>query len=200
MTALSAAPPPVGNIERGRVKAENEGCFECHGPQGQGSLQASEVTVAKLAGQSAGYLQAQLRNFRSGQRKNGYMAVIAATVDEADIRDLAAYFSAQPAMRGDTDSAASPPSLAAAVQLARTGDATRGVPACASCHGEQGAGIDGQPAPRLAGQDLRYLQKQLLDWRSGQRQDSGATTMASVAAPLSDAEIDALALLFSQIH
>ncbi|MBV8124452.1 MAG: c-type cytochrome [Burkholderiaceae bacterium] len=200
----AAAPQPgaatAQRIEQGRIKAENQGCFECHGPQGQGSLQASEVIVAKLAGQSFDYLQAQVRSFRSGLRRNDYMTVIANTLDDADIRDLAAYFASQAPMHGDGNAPAPSASLAAAKQLAWQGDPARGLPACASCHGEQGAGPAGKPAPRLAGQDLRYLQKQLLDWRSGQRQDTGPVLMAPVARFLSDAEIDALAVLYAQSH
>jgi cytochrome c553 len=60
---------------------------------------------------------------------------------------------------------------------------------CASCHG-----LDGQSAadsfPRLAGQNQRYLVKQLLDFGAGKRQ---STVMKDKVAGLRDADIRALA-------
>lgn len=190
--AVAALPP--GDAAAGQAKAESERCFECHGAngQGQGRSNGPEGKFAKLAGQSADYLVKQMGDFRAGTRKNDEMLLIARVVDDADLRDIAAYFAAQAPMRGDGGGAGE-----VARRLVTHGDAARGVPACASCHGS----ADQPPAsalhPRLAGQEYRYLAQQLADWRQRQRRNSPGDVMNRVAAALSDAEIDALALYLS---
>jgi cytochrome c553 len=47
-----------------------------------------------IAGQTEQYLVAQLQAFKTGMRKNDAMSVVAPTLSDADIGDLAAYFSA----------------------------------------------------------------------------------------------------------
>jgi cytochrome c553 len=77
----SAADPP------GRVKAR--ACITCHGPLGIGTMPDSP----NLAGQPRLYLVEQLRNFRSGKRAHEVMAVIARPLTDADIEDLAQWYS-----------------------------------------------------------------------------------------------------------
>ncbi|TSE20925.1 Cytochrome c-554(548) [Tepidimonas alkaliphilus] len=56
---------------------------------------------------------------------------------------------------------------------------------CFACHGEQGISV--LPAtPHLAGQPADYLQKALLAYRDGSRQDP---TMTAMAKPLTDRDI-----------
>jgi cytochrome c553 len=45
-----------------------------------------------LAGQKAEYTAAQMRAFRSGERKNPIMAPLAANLSDADIEAVAAYY------------------------------------------------------------------------------------------------------------
>ncbi|HLO93611.1 MAG TPA: cytochrome c4, partial [Burkholderiaceae bacterium] len=56
----------------------------------------------------------------------------------------------------------------------------------------------GHPAPRLAGQESRYLAKQLRDFQQHQRREAVDGGMAGIARALSDAEIDQLAAYFSR--
>ena len=78
------------------------------------------------------------------------------------------------------------------------GDAAAGkakAAVCAGCHGA--AGISANPLwPNLAGQKDAYLAKQLKAFRDGTRTDP---TMAPMAKPLSDADIDNLAAYFSSL-
>ena len=69
-----------------------EQCAVCHGPEGV----SVEDTIPNLAAQKAGYLQAQLEAFRSGDRPNEVMNAIAAQLGDADIENLAAHFAALP--------------------------------------------------------------------------------------------------------
>lgn len=67
-------------------------CAACHGANG--------VSVAddipNLAAQRAGYLEAQLKAFKAGTRKNPVMNAIAAQLSPADIADVSAYLAALP--------------------------------------------------------------------------------------------------------
>jgi cytochrome c553 len=64
---------------------------------------------------------------------------------------------------------------------------------CAACHGEDGNSPN--PAyPRLAGQYANYLERALLDYQSGERQNA---IMAGLAAPLSKADIEDLSAYFA---
>ncbi|MBU6259661.1 MAG: cytochrome c [Burkholderiales bacterium] len=73
-------------IDAGRAKAQS--CTACHGALGLATL----PDAPNLAGQSPIYLTAQLRAFRSGARKHEVMSVVARTLSDDDIDDLAAWF------------------------------------------------------------------------------------------------------------
>jgi len=186
--AVTAA--PRGDAVLGKAKSEAERCQECHGPQGQGSLSEPEGKFAKLAGQYPDYVVKQIRDFRSGARKNDVMAIMARSIDDADVADIAAYFAAQERMRGDGKGGSTD-----ARQLYAQGDAARNIVACASCHGEQGQGKSAgkEQFPVIGGQDARYLERQLTDWRAGERRNSPGAVMNRVAQSLSDREIKSLA-------
>jgi cytochrome c553 len=68
------------------------------------------------------------------------------------------------------------------------------VAACQACHGREGISESGD-FPNLAGQKKDYLVHQLEAFRSGQRKNE---FMAAIAGQLSDADIGALALFWSQ--
>jgi cytochrome c553 len=78
----------AGDVKAGREKALM--CQACHGTDG-----LSKVPDApNIAAQTEAYLTAQLQAFKSGARKNDSMSVVAQTLSDKDIDDLAAYFSA----------------------------------------------------------------------------------------------------------
>jgi cytochrome c553 len=131
----------------------------------------------------------QIQDFRSGARKHDQMAIMARSITDQDAADIAAHFASLPAMKGDAKDVSE-----AGRQLYELGDTSRGVVACASCHGADGRGSAIQHfAPVIAGQEWRYLDKQLRDWRSGDRKNSPGQVMSQVTRLLTDAEIEALA-------
>ena len=65
-------------------------CGACHGADGI----AKNPEAANLAAQDAGYLSRQLLAFRGGERKNEVMSVIAKTLTDQQIADVAAYYAA----------------------------------------------------------------------------------------------------------
>jgi len=86
----SATVNAVGNAGAGQGKAAV--CAACHGVDGIGT----GPTFPNLAGQKEDYLVAQLKAFKSGERKgaqSALMAPMAAGLSEQDMKDLAAYFS-----------------------------------------------------------------------------------------------------------
>lgn len=187
----SAAPAWQGDPVVGREKADAERCIECHGidGQGQGHSNGPEGKFARLAGQDVAYFLKQIRDFRSGARKHDQMAIMARSITDEDAADIASYFAGLPAMKGDAKDVS-----AVGRTLYEQGDAARGVVSCASCHGLGGRGSKDQPlAPPIAGQEWRYLDKQLRDWRSGDRRNSAGQVMNAVTRALTDAEIEALA-------
>lgn len=188
--AAKPAPEPKGDPIVGREKSEAERCQECHGVDGhgQGHPNGTEGKFAKLAGQYPAYLMKQIRDLRSGVRKHDQMAIMARSVEDEDMRDILAYFASQPVMKGDGSGDSD-----VARKLYLSGDPGRGVIACVTCHGEKGKGVAGNPLmPVIGGQEPRYLEKQLLDWRSGDRRNSPDGTMNQVVKSLTDAEVQAL--------
>ena len=78
----------AGDVKAGRAKALM--CQACHGLDG-----LSKVPDApNIAGQTEPYIVAQLQAYKSGARKNDAMSVVAPSLSDNDIEDLAAYFSA----------------------------------------------------------------------------------------------------------
>ncbi len=172
----------TGDAAKGSVMATTV-CVACHAADGNSVMPANP----KLAGQFPEYLSKQLKNFKAGTRANPVMGPMAGTLTEEDVSNLAAYFSSQTAKAGSakTNGAGSE-----GESIYKGGIADKNVPACAACHGANGAGLPVQ-YPRLAGQHAEYLSNQLKAFRSGER--ANAPMMKVIAARLSDQEIAAVA-------
>jgi cytochrome c553 len=77
----------AADIEAGKAKAAT--CAACHGPAG-----ISAVGMwPNLAGQQEDYLAKQLKAFRDGTRSEPSMSPMAKPLTDADIANLAAYYS-----------------------------------------------------------------------------------------------------------
>jgi cytochrome c553 len=156
-------------------------CAACHAADGNSASPVNPV----LAGQHADYTAKQLANFKSGERKNPVMVGIAAMLSPQDMNNLGAYFEAQkPKVRA----ARNPEWVKLGQQIYRGGVAAKGVAACASCHGPNGAGIPAQFA-RVAAQYSEYTAAQLQAFRAGERANDPGKMMRAIAARLSDQEI-----------
>jgi predicted CXXCH cytochrome family protein len=79
----------AGDAAAGRLLANN--CSACHGETGVGSNPA----WPNVAGQKAVYLANTLKAFRAGLRKDPMMAGVVRGLSDADIANLAAFYSAQ---------------------------------------------------------------------------------------------------------
>ncbi len=165
-------------------------CSACHGIDGNSTVPSNPV----LAGQDAAYLFKQLKEFRSTDGKpavrgSPVMTAITTTLNDAEMKALARYFSQQA-----TASAAPADAKPAAMgrDLWRKGHFERGIPACTGCHGPTGAGVPPQ-YPRLAGQHAEYTELQLKNFDSEERSNDKNRTMQMVAGKLSGKQITALA-------
>jgi cytochrome c553 len=69
-------------------KTRSAQCAACHGPDGHAVM----PQTPNLAGQDEDYLVEQLKAFRSGERQNETMSVIAKPLSDTEIADLAAYY------------------------------------------------------------------------------------------------------------
>ncbi len=162
-------------------------CFLCHGMTGESSTEL----YPRLAGQHPRYLEKQLKDFRAGRRIGGSMEKMAADLNDADIVGLAAFFSMQ---RSGAVVAADPVLIAPGRTLFLAGNPGAGWPACASCHGEKGAGTEN--LPRLAGQLPDYLVRQLRNFRNRVRTNDNEV-MHAIAERLSETEIQAVSAYLS---
>lgn len=154
-------------------------CGTCHGVAGIGRQPKFPV----LAAQSAPYLTAQLKAFRSQSRGDAdalaYMWGMAAPLDDETIDALAALYAAAPAAAPAPNAAAEDPRQARGRTLYAQGKPEEGVPACAACHGADAHGS--ADFPRLAGQHAQYVLKQLDSFQTNMR---NVAVMHGVAAGL----------------
>ncbi len=190
-----AAENAKGDAEAG--KAKSAACAACHGVDGNKSLMPE---YPKLGGQHASYTETQLHQFKSGVRNNAIMLGQVAALNDQDMADLAAYFSTQSTVVGG----ASEDLVEKGQAIYRAGVATKGVPACISCHGPQGLGNPAAQYPLLSGQNAAYTVKQLKDYQSGERigdvANNNQKIMVDIASKLSDAEMTAVADYISGLH
>lgn len=185
---------PIANETETRLTASGElvalsgggagaanACHICHGLQGQGDGD----TVPRLAGLDAGYLQKQMQDYASDLRHDDVMTFIAGRLSDDDRRAVAQWYAAMPAPGSATDATPAP-------ALYAQGDASRGIIACAACHGDEGQG-KGAGNPALAGQPAAYTVEQLRRWQRAHRRNDPRGVMTAAAAGLSDAEMSEIA-------
>ncbi len=172
---LVAAQAIAADVEAGRAKAEV--CVACHGPNGNAVLPG----VPSLAAQPAMHTFLQLVQFREKRRRDPQMSPFAEKLTDRDMQDIGAYFAAQKA---------APSSFVVDANKAAIGRKLLEAHHCGSCHMPDLSGQN--QIPRLAGQNVEYLVKQMRGLKDGSRRDIDGT-MASAAQALSEQDIDNLA-------
>ena len=164
-------------------------CGLCHSLDGVSRMSK----FPKLAGQKAAYIKKQFLDFHAGRRANdgGQMSGITREIDTAQIDGVAQYFAQLPA-----PPATALPDDPAAQAQAQQGESLffqgrQGLAPCAACHGPQARHM--AQSPWLDAQHDAYLVKQLEDFKDGRRNNDPDAVMRSIAAKLTDADIEALA-------
>jgi len=152
-------------------------CTACHGESGV----PQQKTTPVLWGQQLGYLYVQLRDYKSGARKNDQMSAVVASMERDDMLALAQYFSQKP-----WPGLGQPPAAAAAAAEALR--ATSAV-VCTTCHQESYLGEGTQPW--VAGQERDYLAQTMLDFRDGKRGNNPG--MSDLMKSISESDVAAIA-------
>lgn len=170
------ANPAIANSFGNPDDAPYEICALCHSLDGVSRM----AKFPKLAGQPAPYIEKQLNDFLSGRRTNGggQMAAIVTEITVDDFPIVAEWFASQ--------------AVPAAEDL---GDVSVGMAmftdfGCADCHGAAQANV---LTPHLTAQHAAYLEKQMLDFREGNRTNDPDGAMQAAMTNVSDAEIAELA-------
>ena len=178
-----------GDADRGAQLVDS--CAACHGADGN----SISSDWPKLSGQNQKYLYEQLKYFRDGSRMNALMMSVTPylqTLNDEDLKHIAAYYSKYNSTTGQAKN--DQELLDLGTQLYRFGNIKKQIPACTSCHAVYGQGNSLAGYPSVAGQQVGYLTSSLKAYRSKERNaGESSIVMQSIAANLSDYEIDALA-------
>lgn len=175
-----------GDATAGQAKSAI--CAACHGADGNSMV----PNWPKLAGQHEQYLNRQITLIKSGARPVPEMMGITPGLNDQDILDLSAYYSAQERSAGVADDSM----VLLGERIYRAGNADSGVPACMACHGPAGEGNPVSGYPALAGQHAPYTANMLTRFRAGENwgeRDASSHVMNGSAAELTDEEIQAVA-------
>ena len=191
MGATHASAELQGDAAAGKDKTAS--CAGCHGADGNSAL----GSFPKLAGQGVPYLIKQMNDVQSGARQIVEMTGILDGLSQQDFADIAAFYAAQNVSIGQ----AKPELVPEGEKIYLAGIPAKGVAACTACHGPAGKGIALAKFPALGGQHAEYIAKQLEMFRDGTRNNDGdARVMRSIAARMSDREIEAVASYISGLH
>jgi len=197
----------VGDAKAGQAKAAV--CGACHGIDGN----SLAPNFPKLAGQGERYLLKQIHDIKAWDAETNQAKKAAAgravlemtglltAVSDQDIADIAAYFASQNTQLSGSqkievqvNSGLKVDAIELGAKTYRAGNIANGLPACTGCHAPDGKGNPAAGFPRLSGQHPDYIEKQLTNFRAGNRVNDGDTApMRAIADKLSDAEIKALA-------
>lgn len=181
--AKPAKPDPAkGDTIFNATPANSQSCASCHNADGNSAIAANP----KLAQQHPEYILKQLQEFKSGKRKSAIMKPYASALSDEDMRNVAWFVGSKTVKPGF---AKEKELVSLGEKIYRGGIADRTIPACASCHSPNGAGLPAQ-YPRLGGQHADYTTAQLVAFRDGVRANS--PQMTGVAAKLNDREIKAV--------
>lgn len=181
LVGLAAAMPvlaqsaPAGDAARGQKLAYT--CLGCHASEGYKNVQPM-YSVPRLRGQSAAYIVAALKGYKSGERGHKTMHSHAISMSEQDMWDMAAFL-AGPTLKPESVKA--------------VGTAPAAAQVCVSCHGNNGIGIT-PDYPHLAGQYRDYLIRSLKDYQTGGRKNP---VMAGFMGALKPADIEQLAAYYA---
>lgn len=197
--ALSASNATAfdGDVNAGKEKSAT--CAACHGPNGNAPINI----YPKLAGQHADYTYKQLVEFKLGMtsggkngRMNAVMSAMAMPLSDQDMKDLAAYFATLNMSEGET-----PKDIEqTGAMLYKAGDAERGIPSCAACHGPRGNGSSLAKFPKISFQHPEYIKSSLEQFRDGVRNNDLNGVMQDIAKKLTDKDIETLSKYLGGLH
>ena len=155
--------------DSGAIQPRSAGCANCHGVDKNNEA----LHGPDLVGQNSLYLIKQINSFRSGTRIHPLISANGLELNSREIKILANYYANLKPQNPVN-------------KLSKDGELMYSP--CSGCHGTQGEGV--APFPRLIGQKPAYLQQQLVNFKTGVRQNA---VMQAMTINLSDEEINLLA-------
>jgi len=158
-------------------------CAGCHGADGNSPV----AMFPKLASQQEVYLLREMLDYKSGKRASDIMTPLMADLAEDDLKALARFYARQKTSPAEVTN---PALLPLGKQLYMKGNPDSGVPACASCHEVNGAGID--EFARVASQHVEYTLEQFRLYATGGR-TNGKRIMRTIAQRMTPQETRAVA-------
>ncbi|MDQ6916374.1 MAG: cytochrome c4 [Pseudomonadota bacterium] len=179
LLTLALALPAQAQLDPTQMAAAREKaqvCIACHGADG--NSQNPDYPI--LAGQTWRYTYIELKDFNEGRRSDPQMSPMAANLSREDMMLLGQFFAAQKPL---------PIKFQADPVKVEAGRKVSDAVLCPMCH--LGGFIGQNEIPRVAGQWPQYVKKQLADFKA-RRRTNDAGNMTSVAATLSDADIENL--------
>jgi cytochrome c553 len=181
------------NVERSRDTANPDVsgatlalqvCSNCHGPTGN----SVSPNFPNLAQQQETYVVAQLNVFKNHTRNDPagfeYMWGLSHKLTDKQIKELAVHFASQKLERQPVEG--KPERIAAGKSIFTDGLPAQSIPACSSCHGPDGMG--NAAFPRIAGQHVDYIRKQLNVFQRTNQRPEGVV-MKTVAHQLTSENI-----------
>jgi cytochrome c553 len=180
LAALKAKGDPV------RGEAAFEPCQGCHRKDASGRTSGA---YPRLSGQHATVLIKQIADIRAGRRLNPKMEPFIEdhALTPYEIADIAIYLQGLPI---PAENGKGPGTGLAAGKQIYDRD-------CAKCHGGKGEGSAEQFYPMLAAQHYRYLLREMLFIRDGDRKNSNPE-MVKVIKPYATSDLEALADYMAQ--
>ena len=174
-----------GDVKKGEEIAA-EVCVACHNPNG---MSVDPATTPSVTGQPARAIYKQLWDIKNGTRINEAMQPIVAELSDAQIADVAAFYSKLNPRLYDIRLEAFESS--AILKLVNEGDSSRALPACRSCHDA----MSGGPIEtlNLVGQYPDYFSTQMRAFAAGERRNDVFGRMRTIARKLTPEEAAALA-------
>lgn len=187
VTLAGHAQELTGDAKAGQTK--NAMCIGCHGIKGYQANFPEVYKVPMISGQGAKYISSALHAYKKGDRKHPSMRGIAETLNDQDIADLAAYYSASGVVAGAELPAKASKEPSAEVQ------ALLNKANCASCHGANFSKPIDPSYPKIAGQHADYLFVALKAYKVDNNPKVGRANaiMAGMAKQYTNTELKQLA-------
>lgn len=170
-------------------------CQECHGQDGNSNVD----NWPKIAGLPKSYIIKQLKEYRKGKDGNRFepsMYAIAKDLTDKQITDYADFYSEQTTTIGSVPQNF----VELGQQIYRGGLLSKGISACAACHGANGKGNFLADFPPLSGQNSGYVASQLKKYATKERSTDQNSIMRDISSKLTNEEIEAVSKYVAGLH
>ena len=155
-------------------------CSDCHGMDGRGET----PEIPNLAAQPAEYLVEAMHAYRDGGRQHAALQDMTANMSEADIANIAGYYSSLSPLVPVNGAQLVESSYIKGAEVAAL---------CEECHGERGISTT-EGIPSLAGQQPAYLITSTLQYKSGKR---GHKDKSEMLMEVGQVDIERMAMYFA---